>query len=261
MDSLKTYALLALLLFANQSIWFVVALLKKRNDVADVAWGLGFVWIAWWAFLFGNGNERSLLVNALATVWGVRLAAHIHVRNRGKSEDFRYAQWRREWKNFYVRSFLQVFMLQGFFLFVIAWPVIWTNLEAQAEWQVWDFAGVLVWIIGFGFESVGDHQLSRFKKNPANKGKIITSGLWRYTRHPNYFGEAVLWWGIFMIACSAGGWFTIVSPLMITFLLRFVSGVPMLERKYASHPDFEAYKSTTNVFFPMPPGSDRTLSP
>jgi steroid 5-alpha reductase family enzyme len=170
----------------------------------------------------------------------------------GKAEDFRYAQWRREWKHFYLRSFLQVFMLQGLFLLIIAWPVMFINLAAPGAWHVWDVAGTVVWLIGFGFESIGDYQLAQFKKNPAHRGKLITTGLWRYTRHPNYFGEAVLWWGIFMIACAVSGWITVVGPLLITYLLRYVSGVPMLERKYANHPDFEEYKRKTSVFFPLP---------
>lgn len=239
-------------MLGHQLVWFWVAIIRKRNDVADVAWGLGFVWVAWLAFFMGEATERAWLVNMLVTVWGVRLAVHIHKRNKGKSEDFRYAQWRSEWKHFYLRSFFQVFMLQGLFLLIIAWPVMFINLAAPKAWHLWDVAGMGVWLIGFGFESIGDYQLAQFKKNPAHRGKLITTGLWRYSRHPNYFGEAVQWWGIFMIACAVSGWFTVVSPLLITYLLRYVSGVPMLERKYATHPEFEAYKRQTSVFFPLP---------
>lgn len=252
MGHLNSYVILALVLLVHQVCWFAAALIKKRNDVADVAWGLGFVVLAWISFLLGEGNMRGLIVNVLVTIWGLRLSFHIHTRNRGKEEDFRYAQWRREWKNFYLRSFLQVFLLQGFFLFVIAWPVMWVNSADASLWRWWDVAGVILWIIGFLFESIGDHQLTRFKKDSANKGKIITTGLWRYTRHPNYFGEAVQWWGIFLLALSVGGWVTVESPLLITYLLRYVSGVPMLERKYAGRPEFEEYKRKTSAFFPLP---------
>lgn len=252
MVGVDAYWVLALALLGYQLAWFGVSMIKNRNDVADVAWGLGFVWVAWLAYFLGEANERAWLVNVVVTVWGVRLAFHIHKRNRGKAEDFRYAQWRREWKHFYLRSFLQVFMLQGLFLLIIVWPVIFINLSAPRPWHVWDVAGTVVWLIGFGFESIGDYQLAQFKKNPAHRGKLITTGLWRYTRHPNYFGEAVLWWGIFMIACAVSGWITVVGPLLITYLLRYVSGVPMLERKYANHPDFEEYKRKTSVFFPLP---------
>lgn len=256
MDSLSPYVLLALALFTFQFMWFVRAVVKKRNDVADVAWGLGFVGLAWLSYAMGQGNGRGLLVTVLITVWGLRLAFHIYTRSKGKDEDFRYAQWRKEWKHFYLRSFIQVFMLQGLFLFCIAWPVLFVNLEGPVSWQVWDVLGAIVWCIGFGFETIGDHQLTQFKKNPANRGKLMTTGLWRYTRHPNYFGDAVMWWGIFMIALAIPmGWMTVVSPLLITYLLRYVSGVPMLERKYAHHPEFEAYKQKTSVFFPFFPKS------
>jgi len=255
MDSLSVYVLLAFSLLAHQVCWYMIAIIRKRNDVADVAWGLGFVLLSWLAFTLGNGSERALVANTLVTVWGLRLAIHISIRNKGKTEDFRYAQWRKEWKHFVLRSFLQVFFLQGLFLFVIVWPVVWINLITPGDWQWWDVAGIVVWVIGFLFESVGDYQLTQFKKNPAHKGQIITTGLWRYSRHPNYFGEVVQWWGLFLMACSVGGWMTIAGPLLITYLLRYVSGVPMLERKYAGHPAFEEYKRKTSVFIPLPPRS------
>lgn len=243
-------------LFAWVVVWYGISIITRRNDVADVAWGLGFVFLAWLAFYQSGGNDRAGVVNALITVWGLRLAWHIHARNHGKPEDFRYAQWRQEWKYFYLRSFLQVFLLQGLFLFVIAWPVIYINLTVPAPWGWLDYAGMALWLVGFYFETVGDYQLKQFKKNPAHRGKIITTGLWRYTRHPNYFGDAVQWWGIFLIACSLpGGWITLASPVLMTYLLRYVSGVPMLERKYEGRAEFEAYKEKTSVFFPLPPGS------
>lgn len=256
MADVNQYLLLALALLCYQVVWFIVAVVKKRNDVADVAWGLGFVWVAWLAYTLSTGNMRAMVVNSLITIWGVRLALHILTRNSGKPEDFRYAQWRREWQHFYLRSFLQVFMLQGVFLFVIAFPAIFINMEPATEWQLLDIAGIVLWCIGFTFEVVGDYQLNQFKKDAGNSGKIITTGLWRYSRHPNYFGEAVQWWGFFIIACALPmGWITVVSPLLITYLLRYVSGVPMLERKYAHHPEFDIYKRKTSIFFPRLPKS------
>jgi len=161
-----------------------------------------------------------------------------------------------EWKHFYMRSFFQVFMLQGLFLFITVLPVIYINTYSSSGFHFLDGVGVLVWLTGFYFEGLGDYQLKQFKSNPANKGKIITTGLWRYTRHPNYFGEVVQWWGIFIMAVTLpGGWMTIIGPLTITYLVRFVSGVPMLERKYAGNEEFNQYKRKTSVFFPLPPGS------
>jgi steroid 5-alpha reductase family enzyme len=254
MDSLNYYLLLAAALFIYQSFWFVVALIKKRNDVADVAWGLGFVALAWLAFAL-NGHAWALWTNVLITIWGARLALHIYMRQRGQAEDFRYAQWRKEWRHVYLRSFLQVFMLQGVLLYVIAWPVLWINVNESTPSVGWIAIGIVLWLTGFLLESVSDFQLTQFKKNSANKGKLITTGLWRYSRHPNYFGDAVQWWGIFCLACATPmGWITVVSPLLMTYLLRYVSGVPMLERKYESHPDFAAYKRKTSVFFPWKAG-------
>ena len=247
------YLILALALFSYMLFWFAVSILIKRNDVADIAWGLGFVVMAWSSYLMADPSQKALLVNVLVTVWGLRLSGHIFLRNKGKPEDFRYHQWRMEWRHFYIRSFLQVFMLQGLFLFITVLPVIYINMHSVDSFHFLDGTGVLIWLIGFYFETVGDYQLKQFKSKPENKGKIITSGLWRYTRHPNYFGEVVQWWGIFLLAVTLpGGWMTLVGPLTITCLVRFVSGVPMLERKYAGNPEFEKYKKVTSVFFPMP---------
>ena len=249
------YLILALALFAYMLFWFIVSVLIKRNDVADVAWGIGFVVMAWLSFFLGDQYPKALLVNVLVSIWGLRLAWHIFLRNKGKSEDFRYYQWRMEWKHFYVRSFFQVFMLQGLFLFVTVLPVIYINTHSSVGFHFLDGAGVLLWLTGFYFETVGDYQLKQFKSYPANKGKIITTGLWRYTRHPNYFGEVIQWWGIFIMTVTLpGGWMTIIGPLTITYLVRFVSGVPMLERKYAGNEEFDQYKRKTSVFFPLPPG-------
>jgi steroid 5-alpha reductase family enzyme len=248
------YLLLALAMVAYACLWFVASVLKKRNDIADIAWGLGFVMMAWLAFYVSEQHPRAMLVNTLVTVWGLRLAWHIYKRNVGKPEDFRYHQWRMEWKNFYLRSFLQVFLLQGFFLYLTVLPVLFINREPFSGFHVLDGLGVVVWLIGFYFESVGDYQLQQFKNNPSNKGKIIESGLWRYSRHPNYFGEVVQWWGIFLLAVSLpNSWWTIIGPITITYLVRYVSGVPMLERKYKGNVQFEAYARRTSVFFPLPP--------
>lgn len=249
------YLTLAILLFLYMSLWFVVSLIKKRNDVADIAWGLGFMLMAWVSFFFSeNSGIRGLLVNSLVSIWGLRLAWHIHSRNRGKSEDYRYLAWRKEWgRLFYLRSYLQVYLLQGFLLFLIAIPIITINRNDGLSLGWLDFIGVLVWIIGFYFEAVGDAQLAQFVKNPANKGKIMQNGLWAYTRHPNYFGEVTLWWGIFIISLgNAPFFYTIIGPLTITILILFVSGIPLLEKKYAGNPDFEEYKKRTSVFFPLP---------
>jgi len=243
---------------AYMTALFVVALVRKDNSVADVGWGGGFIAVALLAFLSEpSWAFRRVLVVGLVVLWGLRLAGHIFLRNRARGEDFRYAAWRARWgKWFVLRSYVQVFLLQGAFLLAISTPVLLALRETGGRPDAWAGVGTAVWTFGFLFEAAADLQLARFKRKPENKGRIITTGLWKYSRHPNYFGEAVLWWGIFLIARPVpGGWFGLIGPLTITLLLRFVSGVPMLERKYRGRPDFEDYAGRTNAFVPWPPKS------
>ncbi len=250
---MSIYFLLGVILFFYMCFWYFIAILKKRNDVADIAWGLGFVLLVWISFYFSGFSLIALIVNIFVTIWGVRLATHIYLRNRNKGEDPRYLVWRQEWKYFYLRSFFQVFMLQGL-LFLIVYPVIYINTNAGINFNYSYLFGILVWIFGFVFESVGDKQLANFIKDPNNKGLIMDKGLWRYTRHPNYFGEVTMWWGIFLVALFLpNGIYTIFGPLTITFLILFVSGVPMLEKKYEGNLDFEDYKKRTSRFIPWFP--------
>jgi steroid 5-alpha reductase family enzyme len=238
------------------NLWFVFSLIKRRNDVADVAWGLGFVIVAWASFFIASDyGMRGLLVNTLVSIWGLSFAWHINYRNKGKPEDYRYLAWRKEWGTwFYLRSYAQVYILQGCLLYLIGLPILVINANSSVSLGLLDALGVLVWIIGFAFEVVGDAELARFIKDPANKGKLMQRGLWAYTRHPNYFGEVTLWWGVWLLSFSSPhGWFAVVGPLTITFLILKVSGIPMLEKKMAEHPDFTEYKRRVSAFFPWPP--------
>lgn len=250
------FVTLAAVLFIYMRVWFVIALLKKRNDVADVAWGLGFVLLAWVSyFLARDPGIRGLLVCIMVSIWGFRLAWHIHTRNRGKVEDYRYGAWRKEWgKWFYLRSYFQVYLLQGTLLFLVAFPVLLINKSTGTALGVSDIFGFGMWIIGFFFETVGDAQLASFIKNPSNKGKIMQGGLWAYTRHPNYFGEVTQWWGLWMIGLSVpGGWLGIIGPITITLLILKVSGIPMLEKRMQENPDFAEYKRRVSMLIPLPP--------
>ena len=242
--------------FVFMTAAFLVSLIRKRNDIADTAWGLGFILVAFVTF-FAQGQyfEKQFVVTALVTIWGLRLATHIYLRNRGKKEDHRYEDMKKKWKgNFYIQSYLNVFLSQGFLLILISIPVIFVNSSAGPGFSFLDWLGIVVWIKGFFFESIGDYQLSQFIKNPANHGHVMQSGLWKYTRHPNYYGEVLQWGGIFLIALSVvGGFWTIVGPLVITILITKVSGVPLLEKKYAGRPEWEAYKKRTSVFIPWFP--------
>jgi steroid 5-alpha reductase family enzyme len=252
-DALHTAAAAVLLYML---LWFAASLVLKRNDVADVAWGGGFIVAALAAQLSGGAvTDRAVLVVVLVIIWGVRLALHVGLRNRGKGEDARYRKWREEWGQYAtVRSFFQIYILQGLLLLVISLPVLRVITAPAAPLTLMDFLGSAVWLVGFLFEVISDWQLLQYKKDPAHKGTVITTGLWRYSRHPNYFGEVTLWWGVFLLALAApGGWMTIIGPVTITALILGVSGIPMLEKKYASNAEFDEYKRRTSAFFPLPP--------
>jgi steroid 5-alpha reductase family enzyme len=253
---LSFFVVAATAVFVYMTAVFLGAVFKKDNSIVDIAWGPGFILVAVVTFCLRPGFEaRHVLVSGLVTAWGVRLAVHIYLRNRGRGEDFRYAKWRKDWGRWFIpRSFLQVYMLQGIFMLLISSPITLVNRSSERGLTLFDALGGLLWLVGFLFEAVGDYQLKRFKQKPESKGRIMTAGLWKYTRHPNYFGEAALWWGIFLIALSVtGGWASIISPLTINFLLLKVSGVTMLEKKYAGNREFEAYASRTSAFLPWLP--------
>lgn len=245
----------SLIIFVYASIWFAIAVYKKRNDVADIAWGLGYILICGFLFYTYPASNVSILLYALVTVWGLRLSIHIYARNKNKTEDFRYKAWRHEWRKlFYIRSYLQVFLLQGLFLLIIISPVIHAAVETPYAWNFITWTGLLCWLIGFYFQVVGDWQLTVFMNNKKIPGSIMQTGLWKYSRHPNYFGEIVMWWGIFIVTTPfANSIYFIAGPLFITLLITFVSGVPLLEKKYAGNPAYEDYKKRTSMLFPMPP--------
>lgn len=236
--------------------WFLLSLILRRNDIADIAWGLGFIATA--VFLgtkTGNWHDHTMVVMGLTSLWGLRLAIHIFGRNRKKAEDFRYQKWREEWGKWWVlRSLFQVWLLQGVFMWLISFSTIiaFTAESGTFSWLNW--VGIVVWLIGFYFEAVGDWQLGQHIRRPENKGVLMTKGLWQYTRHPNYFGEVTQWWGIWLTVVGLPwSWVAVISPLTISWLILKVSGIPMLEKKYQGRTDFEAYAKVTNAFFPWFP--------
>lgn len=256
---------ISLLIWVYVSIWFVISLIKKRNDIADVAWGLGFIAICVYLFLTQKLSLVSGIVYVAVIAWGIRLAWHISNRNKGKKEDFRYLQWRVEWgKMFVLRSYLQVYLLQGAIMVIMSTPIIISAATPSVydiffnlplTWaSVLTILGITLWLIGLLFESIGDYQLSVFIKNKKNPNDIMQTGLWRYTRHPNYFGEVCVWWGIFLMTSTLpNSIWGIISPLTITYLLLYVSGIPMLEAKYLDNAQFQIYKKKTSAFFPLLP--------
>jgi len=235
-------------------VW-LISLVKRDASIADIFWGLGFVLIAWISYFVAEGpSERKLLITGLTTVWGVRLAAHIFWRSRGRGEDPRYKAWRaRHGESFWWVSLFTVFGLQALLLWVVSLVVQVGQLSPlPRELGLLDGLGAVLWATGFTFEAISDCQLLRFKVNPANRGKIMDQGLWAYSRHPNYFGECLVWWGIFLITFStpASAW-SVVSPLTITFLLLKVSGVNLLEKTILeTRPEYRDYMKRTSAFFP-----------
>ncbi len=255
-DLLYTYGRIAGPIAVYVTVWFAIALVLRRNDVADVAWGPGFLLIAVVSLAtHGVRWDRGMLTAILVVCWSVRLAAHIGWRNRGKAEDARYRAWREAWGSwFLVRTYLQVFVLQGVLMLVIAAPVVVATTHPGAPLGWLDGLGVVIWGVGFAWETIADAQLARFKRDPASRGGIIETGLWQYSRHPNYFGEVMLWWGIWLVSLSSPqGWVGAIGPACITFLILKVSGVPLLERQMADRPGFAAYARRVNAFLPGPP--------
>jgi steroid 5-alpha reductase family enzyme len=243
---------------AMMFVLWLVSLAIKNASIVDIFWGVGFAAIASITFTRADGyHNRKLLITSLAVIWGLRLAAHIGWRNHGKGEDFRYhAMRKRIGPRFALVSLFIVFGLQGVLMWLISLPLQVAQISREpASLTSLDFCGALFWAVGFAFESIGDLQLSKFKADPANKGNVMDRGLWAYTRHPNYFGDALLWWGFFLIASATpGGWWTVISPLMMTTLLMKVSGVALLEKTLVkTRPEYREYTQRTSAFLPMPP--------
>ena len=242
------------------AVTFVWLLSVKLRDasIADVCWGSGFALLAWlYCLLSPTLTSRSWLVAAFMTLWGARLSLHIFRRNHGKEEDPRYRAMRASHgPAFWWRSLFTVFWLQGAILWFVALPLLVAVRAARpAGFTAVDGLGVVLFALGFGFEVVGDHQLSRFKAESSNRGHVLDRGLWRYTRHPNYFGDATLWWGLYATACATpGGWLTVLSPALMSFLLMRVSGVTLLEAGLqASRPGYREYITRTPAFVPWFP--------
>ncbi|HDT13445.1 MAG TPA: DUF1295 domain-containing protein [Candidatus Aminicenantes bacterium] len=254
MPSLIPAAALTILVY--MILVYLLAQVLRNNGIVDIAWGLGFIVVT--AVLFAREPglyPAKALAILFVLVWGLRLAIHIFKRNRGKPEDFRYAAMRKRWgKAAPLKAFVFVFMLQGLFMLVVSLPITVLIGAPARPLGAFDVAGALLFAAGFLFEVVGDRQLAAHVRDPANKGRLMTRGLWAATRHPNYIGEAALWWGMGLLALgSPRGWIALLGPLTITFLLLFVSGVPLLEKKYAGRSDWEAYKARTPKFFPWFP--------
>jgi steroid 5-alpha reductase family enzyme len=234
---------------------FGVARLRERYDTVDTFWGLGFALVALVTFALSDGSPAlRLVITALTVIWGVRLAVHLHLRNHHLPEDPRYVKLvEKAGDNPGLRIFVTVYLMQGVVLWFVSLPVQFAQYAHGFGVTAW--LGAAVWLVGFGFETVGDDQLRRFKIDPANSGKVLDTGLWRYTRHPNYFGDACVWWGLYLLACSTWpGAATILSPLAMTYTLANGTGKPLLEKGMRkSRPGYAYYVERTSGFLPLPP--------
>lgn len=239
---------------------WVVSLVLRNASIVDITWGLGFVLVAWVSALRADAasGAASVLV-AMVTVWGLRLGVYLFWRNHGNGEDYRYVAMRRRWgKRFWLISLATVFVLQGALMWIVSLPVQVAHVGDARDGALAGVAlviGLALYAIGLLFEVVGDAQLARFKADPTNEGKVMRSGLWRYTRHPNYFGDACVWWGVGIVAQAVTGtWWALLGPLVMNILLLRVSGVALLERSLRKRkPDYAEYVRTTSAFVPRPP--------
>lgn len=247
----------AICMFLFMSTIWLIAVKLDNYSIVDIIWGITFIITTTVVLVYtGLYNVVSLTIAALVLIWGLRLSIYLFSRNAGKPEDYRYQDMRKKWGNKVKQTaFVRVFMLQGTVSLLFSLGIFLGISQSDTILAMWPvYLGVIVWVVGFLFESIGDAQLRAFIQKPENKGKVITTGLWKYTRHPNYFGEATQWFGISIIACAVPfGWISFISPLLLTFFLLKISGVPLLEKKNAEKPGYAEYAAKTSVFLPMPP--------
>ena len=248
---------LALIIGLMTIIW-VVSIFIKNVSIVDIFWGFGFVVAAMFYYLMSDGNpSRNIFLLMLVFAWGIRLSGYLAYRNIGKGEDFRYKEFRRSYgeNRYWWISYFQTFLLQGVVMWLISAPILGAMyFGADQSLGIFDAVAAVIWIIGFAFEAGGDYQLSRFKSNPANKGKVLDRGFWRYTRHPNYFGDSAVWWAFGLFSIASGAFLPVLGSLLITVVIIKVSGVSLLEKSLKTNkPEYADYINKTSAFFPMPP--------
>ena len=245
----------ALIIVVFVTLLWVWSVFIKNVSIVDIFWGLGFVIVnVFYAFMFGDLTERKLLVLILVCIWGFRLAIYLAIRNIGKGEDFRYQEFRRNYgpKRYWWFSFFQTFLLQAVLIMIISLPLLGINTSTSSgSLNGLDYLGIVVWVVGIVFEAGGDYQLMRFKKNPINKGKILDIGFWKYTRHPNYFGDSAVWWSYAIFSIASGCYWHIVGSIIMTLLILKVSGVSLLEKSLKEEkPLYRDYIKKTSSFLP-----------
>jgi len=258
MSFFQVYLQALLVIMLLMSILWMVSIILKNVSIVDLFWGLGFVLVSLFYFLNTQGyNPRKTIILILVSIWGLRLSGYLTWRNYGKGEDFRYREFRKRYgeKRYWWISFFQVFLLQGILMWLISAPLLGSQFYGNGnQLGILDYVGIVLWVTGFVFESGGDFQLAVFKADKSNKGKVLDTGFWRYTRHPNYFGDSMVWWGYGFICLAAGSVWPVLGSGLMTALIIKVSGVAMLEKSLKDQkPQYQEYIKRTSSFFPWFP--------
>lgn len=243
------------IVFILVTLLWVLSVIIKNVSIVDIFWGMGFVIAN--AFYFYNSGEffaRKTLLLVLVSLWGLRLSLYLLWRNAGKEEDYRYQEFRKNYgaERYWWFSYIQVFLLQGGLILFISLPLLAINTQTVSNnLNGLDYLGITIFIIGFIFEAGGDFQLARFKQNPNNKGKVLNTGFWKYTRHPNYFGDSAVWWSFAIFSIAAGSYWPVIGSLAMTLIIIKVSGVSLLEKNLNNtKPQYQEYIEKTSSFFP-----------
>ena len=239
-------------------IFILKILVIKNVSIVDIFWGVGFVVVnTFYVFMSGELNARKIVILTLVCIWGFRLAIYLAIRNIAKGEDFRYQEFRQNYgpKRYWWFSYFQTFLLQGILIMIISLPLLGINYNnSNGNLEILDYLGIIIWIIGFTFETVGDFQLSNFKRDSKNKGKILHTGLWKYTRHPNYFGDSAVWWAYGIFSIAAGSYWQAIGAVIMTLLILKISGVSLLEKTLKeTKPQYKEYIQKTSSFIPWFP--------
>ncbi len=258
MSFFQIYLLNFAFIICLMTILWLISIYIKNVSIVDLFWGIGFVLSASVYFVFTEETGlREVILLTMVAIWGLRLSIYLAWRNIGKGEDFRYREFRRQYgeNRYWWISYLQTFLLQGILMWLISAPLLGAQYKSmEHSLSILDFAGIFVWVTGIIFEAGGDWQLARFKANTYNKGKVLSTGLWRYTRHPNYFGDAAVWWGYALFSVSAGGYLPVLGSLLMTALIVKVSGVALLEKTLtADKSAYATYIQNTSAFIPWFP--------
>jgi len=255
MSLFAVWVILTLAVLVYVTAWFELAQYLDRIDAVDSAWGLGFVYVAMLSILLQfQYDSLTLTAGFLVALWGLRLFWHITARNLSKDEDGRYAAYRTRWgKSLWRKVFTNIYLVQGALILIISTPIVAIAASPGRAWTLPVKLGFLIWITGIGFETLADYQLRHFLKSKPRKHTIMQTGLWRYSRHPNYFGEVVTWFGAAVVAAGVGQWWGFIGFATITFLILKVSGIPPTEKRHEHDKAYQAYSRKTSVFLPLPP--------